>query len=361
MDPHARDIVVYSLQISALTAACAAAAWTIRLPLPSMRFVYWRVVVALCLLLPFWPARVVDVALARATRSATVARLVPSAPTATVTAAVGHAAYTVTWSSLLAWIPTLLVVGVAGRLLWLAAGLLSLRRLTATAGDPIVEPELSLLHRQIAPQAEVRWHPTLTQAVTFGARRPVVLLPADLSQHPIEIQRAVLCHELLHAARADWLQSLVEQIVVACFWFHPAVWWAMGQIELSREQIVDRLVVAITGSRRSYLQALLAFADRPALAPATAFAGRRQLALRIKQLSEEVVMSRWRVAITTAALAAVMSASVWAIASAMPLRTWRSDFTRCRCRTASRPQPRSVHNRLPRPPRRQPARMRRPS
>ena len=73
----------------------------------------------------------------------------------------------------------------------------------------------------------------------------------------------MLCHELLHVRRRDWPGIVGEELLRAVFWFHPAMWWALEQVHLSREQVVDQLVVARTPARRAYMDALLQFADAP--------------------------------------------------------------------------------------------------
>jgi len=49
-------------------------------------------------------------------------------------------------------------------------------------------------------------------------------------------------------------------LIRSVFWFHPAIWWLLGEIGLTREQVVDREVVELTRSRDEYLDALLAIA-----------------------------------------------------------------------------------------------------
>ena len=83
--------------------------------------------------------------------------------------------------------------------------------------------------------------------MTFGWRRPVVLLPRRLGGLPLDVQRAAVIHEAIHVARRDWLSLLVEQAVQTVFWFHPAIWWAIDQVQLAREQIVDE--AAVRGDR----------------------------------------------------------------------------------------------------------------
>ena len=62
--------------------------------------------------------------------------------------------------------------------------------------------------------------------LTFGVRRPVVMLPADVGGwSDAEIERA-LVHEIEHVRRFDWCLHLVARIVCAVFWFNPLVWIA---------------------------------------------------------------------------------------------------------------------------------------
>ena len=140
--------------------------------------------------------------------------------------------------------------------------------------------------------------PGLAQPVTFGVAPAIVLLPAALRDASAEQRTAVLCHELLHVRRQDWPWVLVEEAVLALLWFHPAVWWLVGELQLAREQVVDRLTVAATGARRAYMDALFSAADAPSAPPLLAgFLRRRHLARRLVALAEEVVMSRARLAV----------------------------------------------------------------
>jgi beta-lactamase regulating signal transducer with metallopeptidase domain len=102
----------------------------------------------------------------------------------------------------------------------------------------------------------------------------------------------VVCHELIHVQRRDWLWVLGEETVRAVLWFNPAVWWLIARVQLAREELVDELTVLATNRRRAYMEALLAFADETPLAPAAAFARRRHLFRRMVLLSKEGVMSR---------------------------------------------------------------------
>src|SRR6185295_17354735 len=102
---------------------------------------------------------------------------------------------------------------------------------------------------------------------------------------------------LLHVRRHDWSWMMLEEAIRTLFWFHPAMRWALNQLQASREELVDAQAVALTGERLEYMQALMLFADRPSLAPATLFARRDDLPRRIRRLAREVPMSRMRLAI----------------------------------------------------------------
>jgi TonB family protein len=173
----------------------------------------------------------------------------------------------------------------------------------------------------MAPQAEVRLSCEIAQPAGFGLRHPVVLLPEGFFAMDPQAQRTVACHELLHVARRDWSWIVVEEMARALFWFHPAVWWLVERIQESREQLVDRLVIARIPSKRAYMAALLAFADgsRRPPTPATAFLRRRHLRSRLRKLVKESVMSRRRLLWTAVVLVCVMAGAIAGTVMALPL------------------------------------------
>jgi TonB family protein len=170
----------------------------------------------------------------------------------------------------------------------------------------------------VRTRAEVRYVPS-GQPVTFGFVRPVVLLPERLRSQSEDIQRVVLCHELFHVRRRDWLWVVAEEIVKAVFWFHPAVLWLISRVRQAREEVVDELTVLATSQRRAYLEALLVFADAPIQAPAAAFARRRDLFRRMMLISKEAVMSSRRILVSVAAMTVVVVAAVWSAVAVFPL------------------------------------------
>ena len=53
----------------------------------------------------------------------------------------------------------------------------------------------------------------------------------------------MLCHELAHVKRADWLVQLAAQIVLASLWFNPLAWLACRQLRRDSEQACDDAVL----------------------------------------------------------------------------------------------------------------------
>src|ERR1700681_1237992 len=302
------NILIYSVQILVLISAAAIGAATFRLPLARARLAYWRVVVIACLVLP-WVSLLVSVP----------PTFVSTHPISSI--AFGITPETVSGSSLFTrFVPLLMLLGAVARAAWLALGLLRLRHLRKHSTPVSLGPDVDRLKLATAPSTELRWHDGVTQPVTFGIRRPVVLLPRRLLDLPVEAQHAVLCHELLHVARGDWLWMAMEQAVQTVFWFHPAMWWALGQIHLSREQAVDERVIRLTGTRQPYLRALMTFAEGPAPALAAPFIRRGHLVSRIREISRHSTGSPLRLALLGASLVVVTLAAGLGAVSELPLQ-----------------------------------------
>ena len=305
------NLAAWSAQAAALILAGSVAAWAFRLRAPRIRLAYWQILLAICLLLPVvepWRRTAdsnIDFSMTEARAASSNHAPAPSLP----------------WREALLWV---LAAGCAARALWLALGFGKLRgwRRDAPVFSPL-PPRLDLLRAAVAPGAEFRLSSSISGPVTFGLLRPVVVLPGCFPELPEEVQEAIVCHELLHVRRRDWIVTVAEQAIRAALWFHPAIWWLIGQTQLAREQTVDGEAVAVTGNREQYLNALLAMAgDRPALdlAPATLFLRKRHLKNRVALLLKEVTMSKRTLISFCATSCGVLFAAGWLALHTFPLQ-----------------------------------------
>jgi TonB family protein len=305
------NLAAWSAQSAALIAAGGAAAWAFRLRVPRVRLAYWQTLLAICLLLPAvepWRR-----AVGGNVQVTTSAAMVVSPARAPV--------YFPPWQQALLFV---LASGCAARMLWLAVGFGKLHRWRRDALVFAPLPaRLDLLRAAVAPAAGFRLLPSLSGPVTFGLSRPLVVLPGSFAELPPDIQEAIVCHELLHIRRHDWIVTVAEQAIRSALWFHPAIWWLTGQVQLAREQTVDEEVVALTGNRRQYLNALLAMAgNRPALdlAPAALFLRKRHLKNRVALLLKEVTMSKRSLISFCATSCGVLFAAGWLALHTFPLQ-----------------------------------------
>jgi D-alanyl-D-alanine endopeptidase (penicillin-binding protein 7) len=220
------------------------------------------------------------------------------------------------------WILALLIAGAVLRGGWLVIGWLRFKgRITPQAsGDDDVR--FADACEAVGVRARLVWRSDIGHPFTCGSAPPVVVVPADLAAEPDATLRAIFLHELMHVRRRDWQSVIVEEAVRAVLWFHPAVWLLLAELRQAREEVIDRATVRLLGSRRSYLDTLVALADRgePArLSPALPFFRSRQLARRIAALASEASMSKARIMLSSALVLAASMATVAAAARAFPL------------------------------------------
>jgi len=292
------NVLAWSLQIGLLVTVAAAAAALLRLRVPAARLFYWQIALLGCLALP----------LVRPWRQEVDTGNV-SVSTITLVQSVGTpAGHHMPLDQAALW---LLAAGVVARAFWLGAGFWRLRQYRRRS-------RLLETREGVA----LRISEDVASPVTFGARRPVVLLPAGFPDLDSHAREAILCHELLHVRRRDWVFTVAEEAVRAVWWFHPAVWWLLGQIQLAREQTVDREVIERTRAREEYIDALLAIAGakpRLDLAPAPLFLRQRHLKQRVVAIVKEVRMSKTRLISSLAAALGVLAAACWLVTGAFPL------------------------------------------
>jgi beta-lactamase regulating signal transducer with metallopeptidase domain len=99
----------------------------------------------------------------------------------------------------------------------------------------------------------------LSVPVTFGVRRPAILLPAGWREwEPSELD-AVLAHEISHVSRGDALAELLSLLHRAIFWFSPLSWWLARHLADLAEEASDDAALAAGADRARYAETLLGF------------------------------------------------------------------------------------------------------
>ena len=297
------NLAAYSLQIGMLVGVAAFVPTLLRLRQPGAKLIFWQILLAVCLLLPLQPWKQV---------AATGTVEVTTVITAVQPVHYPAPAPTMPRSEIAL---LLVLAGVAVRLGWLAVGFWKLRRYRRHSRPLEPAPAWGV-------EASLLISDEIVSPVTFGWRRPVVLLPANFPALDARVQEAILCHEVLHVRRGDWLFTVAEELVRAALWFHPAIWWLLGEIGLAREQEVDRLAIEITHEREEYMDALLAIAGRRAqldLAPAPLFLRKRHLKHRVISILKEARMSKTHLVSTLTMGLVVLAAACWLVTGAFPL------------------------------------------
>jgi TonB family protein len=305
------NLLKWTGQVMVIASAGLILPLVMRLRHPRSQLLYCHFLLAVCVLLPLiQPWRHPLIVIGHATTAAsTVGPSFTGAPVA------GAA---VPWNAVVLWI---LLAGAAARLCWLAVGLWRIRRYRVAA-TPLIPIPAAVEAASALTQGDALVCISSSAPVTLGFFHPVVLLPESFPALGEEAQCGIVCHELLHARRHDWLVTVLEEIVRALLWFNPAIWWLLAQTRLAREQVVDEEVVRLTSARDPYLDALLAIAGKRAeldLAPAPLFLRRRHLTHRIHYLLKEAPMSKMRLLISYASIAAVLAAAGWFTLATLPL------------------------------------------
>ena len=299
-------VAAYALQLGALVTVGFVAAWALRIRIPRHSLRFWQTVMAMALLLPFAQPRSVN-----PTGLQLFTESISSAAIAQDNGSIVPAGVDIAMIVLL-----ILAAGIVARLLWLGAGLIRLRSTVARAKTDDAFATISgELMRTLGVSATVKVSDDLEGPATVGVRSPVVLVPRSLLQMSPAVQRAILCHELVHVQRRDWVQTIAEEIWCAILWFHPHARLIASKLSLAREMVVDEKTILMTRDRRAYAEALLAFSNpQPHVIGVTPFIGRRTLSQRISLIAEESVMSRSRRALLKAVLALAACLAITAAA-----------------------------------------------
>jgi len=298
------NLLSYSEQIAILVGVAAVLAALLKLT-PRARLHCFQVLLACCLIVPFAQPWRVPVVATNVTTSTRILTLIPPPATAPEP-----------WRpSAPELIAGIIATGIVVRLIIISLGMLRLRRYVENAR--FVPTAFPFEKERTGAWPDIFISDELKGPVTFGLFRPAVLVPARWMDN-----ESIAYHELLHVRRRDWAFTVAEEIIRAILWFHPAAWWLIGQIQLAREEVVDRKVILLMQSRERYIDTLLAIAEAKAgldLAPAPLFLKKRHLRRRVAALLKEVNMSKLRTATSLAGFAAIVAVTGWMAIQSFPL------------------------------------------
>src|SRR5580658_8905590 len=97
----------------------------------------------------------------------------------------------------------------------------------------------------------------------IGFWKRTIILPAwALRELPPEDLNVILLHEFAHLRRGDDWTNLIQKIVRAIFFFHPAVWWIESRLSVEREMACDDAVLADTANPHGYATCLVSLLEK---------------------------------------------------------------------------------------------------
>src|SRR5665213_2347577 len=120
--------------------------------------------------------------------------------------------------------------------------------IAADTGSPI----------QLGLQIKTISSPTLIEPGVFGIFRPILLLPAGISDRLTTTQlKSVIAHELCHVRNRDNLVAAIHMSIETIFWFHPLIWWIGKRMVEERELACDEEVLQALNEPRAYAEGIL--------------------------------------------------------------------------------------------------------
>ncbi len=92
----------------------------------------------------------------------------------------------------------------------------------------------------------------------LGFLKPIILFPIGIiNQLDITETEAILAHELAHFVRKDIYVNIIQNLMEALLFYHPAIWWISANIRLERESCCDNLAIGYMGDNIHYARTLV--------------------------------------------------------------------------------------------------------
>lgn len=162
--------------------------------------------------------------------------------------------------------PTIVLIWflvICARSIQLFAGLYSIKRIRNTQISPAGvywEDRVKALALQfgIAQVVQIVQSGIVKVPMVVGHLKPLILIPVGLinglSAKEVE---AIICHELAHIKRRDYLVNILQSLMEIIFFFNPAVLWISKLIREERESCCDDMTISNTNDKVNYISALI--------------------------------------------------------------------------------------------------------
>jgi bla regulator protein blaR1 len=161
---------------------------------------------------------------------------------------------------------------------------------------------------------EVMTSPAFAEPGVFGICRPVLLLPAGITNSltPPQLE-AILAHEVCHVRRRDNLATAIHMTVEAVFWFHPLVWWLGARLMDERERACDEEVLLLGSEPQVYAEGILRICELYLESPLPCVSG--VTGANLKKRIEAIMTNRIAIGLNFAKKVALVTAGVTALAA----------------------------------------------
>jgi len=182
---------------------------------------------------------------------------------------------------------------ICARSIQLFAGLYSIKRIRNTQVSPAGvywENRVKTLAIQfgITQVVQIVQSGIVKVPMVVGHLKPLILVPIGLinglSEKEVE---AIICHELAHIKRRDYLVNILQSLMEIIFFFNPAVLWISKLIREERESCCDDMTISSTHDKVNYISALISCQEFQPGNPeyAMAISGKNdQLVQRVKRM-----------------------------------------------------------------------------
>jgi len=102
--------------------------------------------------------------------------------------------------------------------------------------------------------------PDVGAPMTWGMRRPVLVVPPESLEWSEDLLRSVATHEVAHVVRRDYLHQLIATVTCAVYWFHPFIWMTAFRMRQAAERACDDQVLKLGTAGEDYASHLIGVA-----------------------------------------------------------------------------------------------------